>query len=368
MFKKNEAVWAIGLMSGTSLDGIDAALIRTDGESADPFGPWLTVPYDDAFRTRLRAAVRGEGDMLKAERDLTLHHANIVKQLLDHAGMKPADIRVVGFHGQTVAHRPKEGLTWQIGDGALLAEKTKIDVICDFRRRDVAAGGEGAPLVPLYHAALAHGMKLPVAVLNIGGISNVSWIGRSESVSDTLLDMDIMAMDTGPGNAMLNDWVHMHAGLDYDEDGALANQGNVNEVILEALMNDPYFHATPPKSLDRNHFSLSPLKGLSIEDGAATLTAFTAKAAAHAQRFFPSKVERWFVTGGGRHNPVMMKMLRDEMGYVSRVEKIGWNGDALEAQAFAFLAVRSLYGLVLSLPTTTGAGKVVTGGAYHKYR
>ena len=202
--------WALGLMSGTSLDGIDAALVKTNGTTVESFGTWLTLPYDDNFRNQLREAVYGRGDILKLEHELTLRHADAVKQLLKKAGATAKEVDVIGFHGQTVTHRPQEQMTWQIGDGALLAEKTGIDVVCDFRRRDVAAGGQGAPLVPLYHAALARTMELPVAILNIGGSANVTWIGRTEGASDDLMDLDILAFDTGPGNVLLNEWVLKH--------------------------------------------------------------------------------------------------------------------------------------------------------------
>ncbi|NBO19794.1 MAG: anhydro-N-acetylmuramic acid kinase [Proteobacteria bacterium] len=366
MRKENEGVWALGLMSGTSLDGIDAALIRTDGEHVQAFGPWLTLKYEEDIKVRLREAVRGRGDMLKAEQEVTLRHAEAVRQLLAQAQMTKKDVHVIGFHGQTVAHRPQEKITWQIGDGALLAEKTGIGVVCDFRRRDVAAGGEGAPLVPLYHAALARQMELPIAVLNIGGIANVTWIGRSESHSNDLLDFDIIAFDTGPGNAMLNDWALKATGVDCDVDGKLAAAGKVDAGAVEMLLANSFFSRTPPKSLDRNHFSIDALEGLSREDGAATLTEFMAASVAHGTRYFPAPARQWFITGGGRHNPALMRALRARLPQVHSVETLGWTGDALEAQAFAFLAVRSLKGLALSLPTTTGAIRAVTGGAYHR--
>lgn len=366
MRKSKDSFWALGLMSGTSLDGIDAALLQTDGERILALGPWLTIPYDNDFKQTLRAAVKGKGDMLIAEREVTLRHADAVKKLLEHAGMKRDAIDVIGFHGQTVSHRPQHGITWQIGDGNLLAEKTGIDVVCDFRRRDVAAGGEGAPLVPLYHAALARQLELPVAVLNIGGIANVTWVGRSEEMAGSLLELDIMAFDTGPGNAMLNDWALRHRGVDCDLNGALAAAGTPDASVLQHLLSDAFFAKTPPKSLDRNHFPLTPLETLTPEDGAATLVEFMAAAVEQGGRYFPRPASQWFVTGGGRHNPTMMQALKRRLGKVFTVEALGWAGDALEAQAFAFLAVRSLKGLPLSLPTTTGAIRPVTGGAYYQ--
>jgi anhydro-N-acetylmuramic acid kinase len=366
MRKDDEVYWALGLMSGTSLDGIDAALIQTDGERVHAFGPWLMMPYDDAFRDKLREAVHERGDMLAAEHELTLKHAEAVRELLVQAKMTRKDIHVIGFHGQTVAHRPHEHITWQIGNGALLAEKTGIDVVCDFRRRDVATGGEGAPLVPLYHAALSRQMDLPIAILNIGGIANVTWIGRSEKNSYDLLDLDIMALDTGPGNVMINEWTLKKTGIDCDTDGKLGLAGKADMAIVAKLLENPYFSRTPPKSLDRNHFPYELVQHLSTEDGAATLTEFVAAAVEKSAGYFPVPAKQWFITGGGRHNPAVMQALRRRLTNVYSVESLGWAGDSLEAQAFAFLAVRSLKGLPLSLPTTTGAIRAVTGGAYYR--
>lgn len=366
MTKEHEGVWALGLMSGTSLDGIDAALIRTDGEYVLEFGQWHTIPYEPATRAHLREAVHGRGDMLAVEHELTLMHAEAVKTLLKQAGASYKDIHVIGFHGQTVAHKPSEHLTWQIGDGSLLAEKTGIDVVCDFRRRDIATGGEGAPLVPLYHAALARRMELPIAVLNIGGIANVTWIGRSETNSHDLMDLDIMALDTGPGNAMLNDWAFKHTGNDCDLEGRLALAGKNHHEIVDAMLQNAFFAKRPPKSLDRNHFPMEPVANLSKEDGAATLVEFMVSAVEKSAHYFPKPAKQWFITGGGRHNPAIMQALKSRFERVYPVESLGWVGDALEAQAFAFLAVRSLHGLAISLPTTTGAIRAVTGGAHYR--
>lgn len=360
-----DAVWALGLMSGTSLDGVDAALIRTNGNEVLECAESLTLPYTDEQRARIREAVYMRGDLAKIEQELTLVHAEAVKTLLRKANKKPKDIRVIGFHGQTIAHRPAEGITWQMGNGALLAEKTGIDVICDFRRRDVASGGQGAPLVPLFHAALTKHMELPVAILNIGGIGNVTWVGRSEETGEDILALDIMAFDTGPGNVLLNEWALRHTGVDCDLDGKLAFAGKVNQAVLDAYMKDAFFAQHPPKSLDRNYFSLSHLERLSVQDGAATLTAFSAAAFEHAQSYFPVPAKRWYITGGGRRNPALMQAIAERLKNVKPVETLGWNGDALEAQAFAFLAIRSLHKLPLTLPTTTGTNKAVTGGAYY---
>ena len=344
-------------MSGTSLDGVDAALIETDGHAAVTPGAWLTIPYDAGVRERLRATLGGRGDVKAVERDITRAHAAAVAALLEREGLAADAVDVVGFHGHTIDHRPQEGLTWQIGDGALLAELCGIDVVADFRRRDVAAGGEGAPLAPLYHAALASGLERPLAVLNIGGVANLTFLGDGG---------DIRAFDTGPGCALVDDWVRAHRGADYDADGALAATGAVDDAALANLLAHPYFTRKPPKSLDRDAFA-GAAEGLSASDGAATLTAFTARAVGLALGHLPAPPERWLATGGGRHNPVLMAALRETLGVpVDPVEAVGWQGDALESQAFAYLAVRALLGLPLSLPGTTGAPRPLTGGSLHR--
>jgi anhydro-N-acetylmuramic acid kinase len=293
------------------------------------------------------------------ERDMTLAHADVVRGLLKEHGLKSADIDVIGFHGHTILHRPREQLTWQIGDGGLLAARTGIDVVCEFRNADVAEGGEGAPLVPLFHAALAGQLGRPVAALNIGGVANVTWLGA---------DGDILAFDTGPGNALIDDWMLTHTGRACDENGACAARGKVDRTIVDRFLAHPYFSRTPPKSLDRNEFDPSPVERLSVEDGAATLTAFTAEAAAAAARHFPAPVRRWIVTGGGRRNATLLRAIANATGVaVETAEQVGWDGDALEAQAFAYLAVRSLKGLPLSLPRTTGVSRPMPGGQLFRY-
>ncbi len=354
-----EMRWALGLMSGTSLDGLDAALIRSDGGGRVEAGPRLTRAYDESFRGRLRAALGQNGQVDGVERTLTLKHAEAVRDLLAEANMAPANVCVAGFHGHTIWHEPEAGRTRQIGDGALLAAEIGIDVVCDFRARDMAAGGQGAPLAPLYHAALAADLPKPLAVLNLGGVGNLTWIGPGAD--------RILAFDTGPGNALIDDWAARHTGRPVDVDGALARAGTVSEDALAALLDHPYFALPPPKSLDRDAFDPAPVAGLSVADGAATLTAFTAAAVARAGAQLPSPPGRWLVTGGGRHNPALMAALAARLAApVAPVEAVGWDGDALEAQAFAYLALRSLDGLPLSLPGTTGVARPTTGGVLHR--
>jgi len=345
----------LGLMSGTSLDGVDAALVETDGSDRPrPLG-FHALPYDPAFRERLHSVLGGRGAVAEVERELTHRHAEAVGALLAASGREARELRVIGFHGQTVLHAPEERRTWQIGDGALLARLTGVPVVCDFRSADVAAGGQGAPFAPLYHAARLEAQPRPLAVLNLGGVGNVTWIGEGEAA--------LLAFDTGPGNALLDDWARRRAGLPCDLDGALAAAGRVEEAALAALLRHPYFAAPPPKSLDRDAFDPAPVQDLSPEDGAATLAAFTVESVARALDHLPAPPLRWLVTGGGRHNPVLMRGLARRLAVpVEPVEALGWNGDALEAEAFAYLAARSLAGLPLSLPGTTGVPRPLTGG------
>ncbi len=360
-----EILKVIGLMSGTSLDGIDAALLETDGQEIVRPGPGLTVPYGNEMRALLRGALEAAPcvsrdqpvptSILEAERRMTEAHAAAVKALLAKVG--PADL--IGFHGQTILHRPDQGWTWQIGDGALLARLTGVDVINDFRSADVAAGGQGAPLMPLYHAARARqlGQPEPLVVVNIGGVAQVTYIW-----GDTVL-----AFDTGPGNAPIDDWMQRHTGKPVDQDGLLAATGEVNETALARMLDNPFFTRVPPKSLDRMDFGMEAVEGLSLADGAATLTAFTAASLACAAEHFPQSPKGWIVSGGGRHNKTLMAMLRERVGApVIAADEAGWDGDALEAEGFAYLAMRAKRGLPLSLPTTTGVAQPMTGGKFWK--
>jgi anhydro-N-acetylmuramic acid kinase len=339
-------------MSGTSLDGIDAAMIETDGHERVVPGPSLTFAYEDTFRERLRSVLGGIGPVAEVEVELTRRHAEAVEQLLKRYPVAAIDI--VGLHGHTILHRPAERRTWQLGDGALLARLLGLDVVTDFRSADVAVGGEGAPLAPLFHAAIAAALPKPVAILNIGGVANVTWIGERA---------EILAFDTGPGNALIDDWVHQHTGAAADTDGAFARTGHASQAHIAHFLTLPFFERPPPKSLDRDDFRELLPSGLALEDGAATLTEMTAAAVAAAVRHFPAPAIEWLICGGGRHNPVLMEALRQRLGAPVRpVEEVGWVGDALEAQAFGYLAVRSVCGLPLSLPSTTGVSRPISGG------
>ena len=357
---------AIGLMSGTSMDGIDVAIIETDGERIARFGPSALHLYRSDEEAYLRRAVEGArtlsdrsarpGVLAEAERMVTALHAAAVDVFLDANRIDRASIDVVGFHGQTVLHRPAQKLTVQLGDGPALAAELGIPVVYDFRAADLAAGGQGAPLVPVFHAALAAALDRPrpLAVLNIGGVANITYIADGAEPA---------ACDTGPGNALIDDFMLARTGEARDLDGEAAAQGVVDRALIDKVLADPFFTQKCPKSLDRNDFRVDT-SGLSTPDGAATLTALTAEAAARVVAHLPSPPRIWIIAGGGARNPTLMRMLAERLhpATVETADDVGWSVEALEAQAFAFLAVRSLKGLPITFPGTTGAPCPLRGG------
>ena len=295
-------------------------------------------------------------------------HAQAIEKILKEASKKPDEIDVVGFHGQTLFHDPQHGFTLQVGDGEKLAKQVGIPVVYDFRSRDMKYGGEGAPLVPIYHYALVkefvsqETLSLPVAVVNIGGVANVTYIGL-EAEAETLDQPDMFAFDTGPGNALLNDWVEAHTGELMDEGGRYASCGEVDQKRVALFLETPYFHQTPPKSLDRDQFETFQVGQLALEDGAATLTEMTVKSIALSQKFMKDLPKSWIVVGGGARNDTLMNCLERELGVpLTLAEDIGWQGDQIEAEAFGFLAVRHLVDLPFSFPSTTGVSKALCGG------
>ncbi len=355
---KQQMLSAIGLMSGTSMDGVDAALLYTDGQQIELTDYFVHQPYSEKFRTKLRNAVMSKkvGDELVKE--LTKIHANIINKLLKESNLSYSNINIIGFHGHTIDHRPDQGLTWQIGDGKLLATLTKIDVVNDFRSADMAAGGQGAPLVPLYHKALLKNHDQPMAILNLGGVANITYVCGEE----------IIAFDVGPGNALMDDAMMANFNLSCDEGGMLASNGQADKGILEYLSADKFFKKQPPKSLDRDHFAygLEECADLSPEDTLATLNAFTALGIANALKYLPKKPAKLYVSGGGVNNQILMENINQYCQMEAlNITELGVNPDAVEAQAFAYLAVRSLKGLPLTLPTTTGVStSSVTGGVF----
>jgi len=355
---------SIGSISGTSMDGIDVALVETDGDGFVRPGPGGTYPYPSATRGKLLALLaapeRAESDPLTAlEAEVTEAHAAALEAFMAEFRLERGAIGLIGLHGQTVLHRPDRRFTRQLGDPARVAERLGIDTVGRFRAADVAAGGQGAPFAPLYHRALARDLSQPVMVLNLGGVGNVTFIDEDQ----------VIAFDTGPASALLDDFMLRRRALPFDADGRLAASGQVDEALVETLMAHPFFRLPPPKSLDRNDFHgwAAAIEGLGDADGAATLAAFTVAASAAALDHVPQAPRRCLVTGGGRLNQTLMEGLRRRLGVpVDAVEAVGWSGDFLEAQCFGYLAVRSRLGLPLSLPTTTGVPYPMTGGELSK--
>lgn len=364
---------AIGLMSGTSMDGIDIAVVRTDGDSIVDRGPSAGYAYDPRFRERLKQGLEDARSILKREerpgtladleRDLTLRHALAVRMFLQENNILPDNVNVIGFHGQTVLHRPDQALTVQLGDGDLLARETGIDVVYDMRANDMAHGGQGAPLIPAYHAALARGLSkvgeiaTPVVFVNIGGISNLTYIGAGE---------EIVAYDSGPGNTLIDQWVEAHAGIPYDQGGMIASEGGVLRELADRYLSHPFFSAEKRRSLDRNDFAPPAAGDASLEDGARTLAHVTAAGIVRSARHLPANPATYIVCGGGRLNSVIMSDLHAlaeaEGARVLAAEALDLNGDSMEAEAWAYLAVRSRYGLPLTYPGTTGVSCPVSGG------
>jgi anhydro-N-acetylmuramic acid kinase len=360
---------AIGLMSGTSLDGVDAALIDTDGERIEHFGPTFYRPYRDPERAILRRALTEAmpltdravrpGILAEAERIVTLAHADAVERMIAESNIDREDIDVVGLHGQTVLHRPEKKLTVQIGDGQALATRLGMPVVHDFRAADVAAGGQGAPLAAIFHRALVGTIDRPhpVAVLNIGGVANVTFVGDG---------YEPIACDTGPGNALIDDFMLARTGAPYDDNGNTAAGGKPNQAFISRVMQNPFFSKKPPKSLDRNAFAFPniALPEFSVADGAATLSALTVAGVVSIVPHLPQPPRAWIVAGGGAYNRTVMRMLAETLvpATVETADEAGWSADALEAQAFAFLAVRCLSDLPITFPTTSGAPKPLRGG------
>jgi anhydro-N-acetylmuramic acid kinase len=352
-------------MSGTSLDGIDVALLVTDGEDLVERGPAATYPYRPDQQALLHDALREAkalddrsarpGMLAEAERQLTAWHAAAVERFLAEQGREASSVDLIGFHGQTVIHRPERRLTVQLGLGPELARRTGIPVVYDMRAADVAAGGQGAPLVPVYHRALAARLaERPVAFVNIGGVANMTWIGP---------EGDLVAFDTGPGNALINDWCERHTDVSFDRDGVLAARGKADENVVGQLLKNNFFATSAPRSLDRNAFDATVVDALSVEDGAATLTRFTAEAIALSAALVPEAPRLYVICGGGRLNPSLMRDLRSLVqAPVIIAEERSFNGDSMEAEAWAYLAVRCLKGLPISFPGTTGAPRPLTGG------
>ncbi len=361
-------VRAIGLMSGTSLDGVDVALIETDGDRIARFGPTGYQSYSDAERDLLRRALvegatlsdrwQRPGVLAEADEFVTRVHAEAVKAFLETEQVNKSNVDIVGFHGQTVLHRPAARLTVQIGNGERLAAQLGLPVAHDFRAADVATGGQGAPLVPVFHQALARDLDRPhpIAVLNVGGVANVTFVDGGDPI----------ACDTGPGNALIDDFMRARTGAPLDRDGDQAAKGRIHEEFVAQVLADPFFNRPCPKSLDRNAFAFANigLPDFSVADGAATLSALTAASVARIVPQLPEPPRAWIVAGGGAHNPTLMRMLSSRLkpATVETADAVGWSSQSIEAQAFAYLAVRTLNDLPITFPKTTGAPKPLSGG------
>jgi anhydro-N-acetylmuramic acid kinase len=360
-------IWtALGSISGTSMDGIDVSVIETDGQRHVVAGPGATYPYPAQLRADLQAFLKNpehaeHNPLADLETAVTTAHISAMAAFMQTHGLGANNLDLVGMHGQTVWHNPARRFTRQLGLGAVAARQLGVDTVGDFRQADIAAGGQGAPLAPLFHQALATQLEPPVMVLNWGGVGNVTYIDGTT----------VIAFDTGPASALLDDWMLRRRGVAFDDNGQLASSGQVHEATLAALMQNPYFTQPAPKSLDRQEFHRRAkcVETLSDADGAATLSAFTVEATAAALAHVPRRPTRWLVAGGGRLNGDLMQRLATRLNVpVAPVEEVGWNGDFLEAQCFGYLAVRSVLGLPLSLPTTTGVPQPMTGGVLSKYR
>ncbi len=349
-----------GAMSGTSMDGVDLAVIETDGVSLHGFGTTRYRPYGDAERVVIRAALGlwpGAAGVAAAARIVEDAHLDFL------AGI--GDVAALGFHGQTLAHDPAAGRTHQAGDGARIARRSGLTTVWDFRSADVAAGGQGAPLAPFYHWALARfiGAGRPVAFLNLGGVGNITWV--DPGIDGPERAGACVAFDTGPANAPIDDLLLARQGSAFDRDGALTRAGRVHDATVDRFLAYPFFRRPPPKSLDRDAFGdlAALVSGLSDADAAATLAACAAAGVVQAMAHLPTRPARVLVTGGGRRNAGLMAMLVQGLGCpVDPVEAVGLDGDMLEAQAFAYLAVRVLRGLPISAPMTTGVSTPLTGG------
>ena len=363
MTEKTE-IWALGLMSGTSLDGVDGAMIRTDGNQIAELGDSVFRPYTLAEQDILREALGKWPEENEHNKTLQPAHDIIINAHIEVINQFPK-AQIIGFHGQTLAHDPHHARTHQLGDGARLAQLIGKPVVWDFRSNDMVAGGQGAPLAPFFHFALARyiGRKTPLAFVNLGGVGNVSWVNPVADAPE--LPEALLAFDTGPANAPMNDIVYARLGQGYDTDGALALAGVANRHAVARVLQHPYFAAQPPKSLDRDGFEgvLAEVLALPTADALATLCAVCAGGVGMGAKFFPAPVNEWIICGGGRRNPALLSALRAVLaGDIKTAESVGLDGDMVEAYAFGYLAVRAMNGLPLSSPWTTGCGTPTTGG------
>ncbi|MAR79299.1 MAG: anhydro-N-acetylmuramic acid kinase [Rhodospirillaceae bacterium] len=364
MSNNSKIFTSIGLMSGTSLDGVDAAIIKTDGKNFIELGPAITLEYSKNFRSSLFSVINSKNknkqEVSDIEFELTKYHADIIKSLLKLNKLSSKNIDIIGFHGQTILHNPEEKISLQIGDPIQLANELKINVVNDMRSADIIAGGEGAPLVPIYHYQCFKNFNLPLAILNIGGVSNITWIGLN----------DLVAFDSGPGNSLINDWVKNTLNLEYDDLGSIANRGKPYSDLVNEVLSNNFFKKTPPKSLDRNYFNYRLIpKTLTPADGAATAVDIIVKSIKISEKYMPVLPKMLLVCGGGRKNELIMSKLSSSLSYpVKNIDETGFRGDFIEAEAFAYLAVRKIKNLPTSFPKTTGCRIPTCGGKITYYK
>ena len=373
---------ALGLMSGTSLDGVDVSIIESDGNRE--YSPILDryFEYDSKIIDKL-INIRGkissfedlklnEKEVRNLEREITLFHVEAVKETLDTSKL---NIDLIGFHGQTILHDTSKKITKQLGDGKLLSQLTKKKVVYDFRQNDLKNGGQGAPLTPIFHNALANkiskkfDLEFPISILNIGGISNITTTVKENNLWHT---EKMYAYDIGPGNCLIDEWIRKNSKKRYDKDGSIAKAGEIDKLILNQALENFNFNTDYKKSLDIKDFDIFFAKGLSLENGAATITNFTAKLISDGINFAnnknPSKINKWLVCGGGRKNKYLLENIRSyfDVLHINPIEEYGIDGDFIESQAFAFLAIRTLEGMPISFPSTTRCNQSLTGGVLVK--
>jgi anhydro-N-acetylmuramic acid kinase len=369
----NDLITSIGLMSGTSSDGIDASIIKSDGENELHFVGNQFLPYDKKIKLKLRGLKekinlftdleKNKLEINTLEREITLLHAKIINLILKKYEMDKFEINLVGFHGHTIFHNFKDKKTKQLGNGKLLSQLTKLNVINNFRENDIKNGGQGAPLVPIFHKLIQTKLKLkmPLLFVNIGGISNLTYLNK---------DQEMVSLDTGPGNFLIDKILQIKSKnkIEFDKDGKIAFSGTVDKNILDSFLSDPFYNSLPPKSLDVNDFNLSPLRGLDLKDSVATLSELTSLTVFNALNFFNSKPKEIILCGGGRKNKYISERIKKLSNILTNnIDEYKMNGDFIESQAFAYLAIRSLLKKPISFPKTTGVSKPSCGGDFIKF-
>ena len=360
---------ALGLMSGTSADGIDVAILTTDGKAKIKLGPSGYYPFSKSFITKIKSIFKKKLNIdkskkqkriIKIENEFTQLNFIAINKFLKKNKINKKKIDVVGFHGQTISHNPASGYSWQIGNSQKLANLLNIKVVSNFRENDIKNGGQGAPLTPIFHYYLTKKMKKKICFINLGGISNITYFNHR---SKTSLN-NMLAFDAGPCCSLIDDWISKNSNNKFDNFGLLARKGNVKKEIIHNFLKKPYFSKLPPKSLDRSFFSLSLLKKLNIEDGAATLNYLVANSVLKAFDYFPNNPNLCILSGGGRLNKFLVELISNKLkkSKILLAENYNWNGDSIEAHAFAYLSVRKLLNLPITFPKTTGIKKPLTAG------